>query len=68
MTPAPYKVSMPQNAERVKPIDGAALRKESWILGQCPDTYNTINKNAYRSPSIDPTLRGKNADAARSLK
>ena len=68
MSPAPYKVSMPQNAERVKAIDGAALRKESWILGQCPDTYNTSNRNSFRSPSIDPTLRGKNAQAVRELK
>ena len=42
MQPAPYKVSNPDGAELVKPIDGAALRKESWILGQCPDTYHSI--------------------------
>mmetsp|Transcript_26186 Transcript_26186/g.32738 ORF Transcript_26186/g.32738 Transcript_26186/m.32738 type:complete len:140 (-) Transcript_26186:1510-1929(-) len=54
MTPAAYKVSMPDNAERAKPIDGTALRKESWILGQCPKTYDTSNQKAFRSPSIDP--------------
>ena len=33
MQPAPYKVSDPRGAEMVKPVDAAALRKESWILG-----------------------------------
>ena len=42
MQPAPYKISNPVGAEKTKAIDGAALRKESWILGQCPDTYNSI--------------------------
>lgn len=61
MTPAPYKVSNPKNAERMLPVDGQALRRESWILGQCPDTYNTSNKNAFKSPSMDKIQRVKDA-------
>ena len=33
MQPAPYKISHPESAEKIKAIDGVALRKESWILG-----------------------------------
>ena len=51
MHPAPYKVSRPEGAEKIPAIDGAALRKESWILGQCPDYYNTAQKAAFRSPN-----------------
>ena len=50
MLPAPYKVSDPTGAEKVKSIDAAALRKESWILGQCPGTYASIQKNSFASP------------------
>lgn len=53
MHPAPYKTSNPVGAEKVKSIDGAALRKESWILGQCPGTYASVNNLSYRSPTMD---------------
>ena len=53
MYPAPYKVSDPSNAERVMPIDGAALRKESWILGQCPDNYKSIQQSTFKAPRVN---------------
>ncbi len=53
MHPAPYKISNPVGAEKVKSIDGAALRKESWILGQCPDTHGSVNTLSFRSPALD---------------
>jgi len=42
MTPAPYKVSNPVGAQKAKAIDANLLGKESWILGQCPGTYKTV--------------------------
>ena len=68
LTPAPYKQSFPQQAERVKPIDGAALRKESWILGQCPETYSTVNQQSFHSPKIDPSSRKNNAEQVRLVR
>lgn len=68
MIPAPYKVSNPKAGERVKPVDGIALRKESWILGQCPDTFNTTNSATFRSPSMDTIQLNKTSEAAKALR
>lgn len=68
MIQAPYKVSRPEGAEKVPPIDGAALRKESWILGQCPDYYNTATKAAFRTPNYDPAQKSKDNKTARDLR
>lgn len=68
MQPAPYKVSNPANAELVKPIDGAALRKESWILGQCPDTYHSIQRSSFKSPGTDAETKRRDNKAAQDLR
>ena len=47
MYPAPFKKSDPVGAERPVPIDGHALRKESWKLGSSPAFYETINQSNY---------------------
>ena len=68
MHPAPYKVSNPVNAEKINPIDGAALRKESWILGQCPDTKVTNMQRTFQSPQMDRSQKAKDNEAARALR
>ena len=68
MTPAPYKVSNPKGADRIMPVDGTALRRESWILGQCPDTYNTSNNRTFKSPSMDTNQMRKDADQVLALR
>ena len=47
MYPAPFKQSSPDGAERIQPIDGAALRKESWRFGASPSFYETISQSNY---------------------
>ena len=36
MYAAPFKQSNPDGAVRIPPVDGTALRKESWKLGSSP--------------------------------
>jgi len=43
MSPAPYKISNPVNPEKIKTYDKNELGKESWILGQCPETFKTVS-------------------------
>jgi len=43
MYAAPFKQSSPEGAVRIPPVDGTALRKESWKLGSSPQFYETIN-------------------------
>jgi len=52
----------------VKPIDGAALRKESWILGQCADTYKTVQMVTHAHPSVNSRDHSQDAANARALK
>ena len=68
MHPAPYKVSRPEGAAKINPIDGAALRKESWILGQCPDTKTTNMQRSFQSPMQNPAQKFKDNEAARVLR
>lgn len=68
MTPAPYKVSNPIGAEKVKSIDKSLLGRENWILGQCPDSYGTVSGNAFASPRLNPETVRQDAIAAKALK
>lgn len=52
MYPAPFKRSSPEGAERIPPIDGRALRKESWRLGSSPSIYETVNQSNYGNQRI----------------
>lgn len=68
MTPAPYKVSNPVGAEKVKSIDKNLLGKESWILGQCPNAFGTVSKMSFTSPRMNPETVASDKVAARALK
>ena len=52
----------------MKPIDGAALRKESWILGQCADTYNSQQMASFKQPRVNSEDARISKVNARALK
>ena len=68
MFPAPYKVSNPEGGERAVGMDKSKIGKESWILGQCPNTYNTSAQRNFKSPKYDPASKRADNLAAKSLR
>ena len=64
MVPAPYKVSNPVGAEKVKAIDANILGKESWILGQCGNYYNTTQQRSFNNPKMDVQVMNNDRLAA----
>ena len=68
MVPAPYKVSNPVGAEKVKAIDANILGKESWILGQCGNYYNTTQQRSFNNPKMDVQVMNNDRLAAKQLR
>jgi len=52
----------------VQPIDGAALRKESWILGQCPGTYKSVQEASFKNPGTNAETKMRANKAAADLR
>lgn len=68
MYPAAYKVQQPEGGFRPQPIDKNLLGREHWILGQCPETFNTINQKTFNAPRAEASERKQQNDAARALR
>ena len=68
MYPAPYKVSDPSGAERAKAKDSNELRKESWTMGQHPETFTSVQKQTFTSPKILPGEKARDNQIAKDLR
>ena len=68
MYPAPYKVSDPSGAVRAKAKDSNELRKESWILGQCPETFTSVQTRSFTQPRVIEGEKAKDNQIARDLR